>query len=211
LLGTEEARSEEWDDALFILMDRDNDGTVDFREMICALSTLCRGSLEQRLALAFEAFDTDCSGFLEQDECDRMVALLDAHAFDECDHSEGRGLSQLAVKLKLADANGDGKLSFDEVGEERREEERSGCLEEGRCKLVLALRPIAATSSHTLPLSRARALSLTLPQFIAACEHDPEMQHAFGCRIPIDLKEHYALSKQTAAEQGGCAADCSVM
>jgi hypothetical protein len=121
-------------------------------------------------------------------------------------------LSQLAVKLKLADANGDGKLSFDEVGEERREEERSGCLEEGRCKLVLALRPIAATSfSHTTSLSLSRALSLTLPQFIAACEHDPEMQHAFGCRIPIDLKEHYAKSKQTAAEQGGCAADCCVM
>ena len=213
LLGTEEARSEEWDDALFILMDRDNDGTVDFREMICALSTLCRGSLEQRLALAFEAFDTDCSGFLEQDECDRMVALLDAHAFDECGHSEGRGLSQLAVKLKLADANGDGKLSFDEVGEERRGEKRRGVGVSRRvvansCSLfVLSLPPL----SHTLPLSRARALSLTLPQFIAACEHDPEMQHAFGCRIPIDLKEHYAKSKQTAAEQGGCAADCCVM
>ena len=99
--------------ALFKLMDRDGDGTVDLREMVVSLATVCSGSLEARLALCFEMFDADDSGYLENVELDAVLHVIDVAA-------NGRdGLASplrrsIGVKLRLADVDGDGRLSFDE-------------------------------------------------------------------------------------------------
>ena len=45
---------------------------IDFREVVCCLSVLTRGSMEERLKLLFDIFDEDDSGFLE----DKEIAAL---------------------------------------------------------------------------------------------------------------------------------------
>ena len=152
----ETQRGDGWGDALFILMDRDNDGTVDFREMVCALSTLCRGSLEQRLALAFSAFDTDSSGYLEEDEVEQMLVLLEEHAFGAASSAErGRSLELLRLKLKIADTDGDGKLSFDEVRASRGGQRSQRASSPRSRRQRYAMRPCS-------PLPRSPAFSLSL-------------------------------------------------
>jgi hypothetical protein len=49
-----------------------------------------------------------------------MLELLEEHAFGAASIAErGRSLEVLRVKLKIADTDGDGKLSFDEVRQKK--------------------------------------------------------------------------------------------
>ena len=49
---------------------------IDFREVVCCLSVLTRGSTEQRLRLLFDIFDADKSGFLEGKEIAALAGAV---------------------------------------------------------------------------------------------------------------------------------------
>ena len=53
---------------VFHSVDTDHNGTVDFKEFICALSVLSRGTPQQKLKWLFRLHDIDDNGVIAKDE-----------------------------------------------------------------------------------------------------------------------------------------------
>ncbi|XP_042732870.1 lysophosphatidylcholine acyltransferase 2 isoform X1 [Lagopus leucura] len=89
---------------LFLLFDRNGDGTIDFREYVIGLSILCNpANTEETIHMAFKLFDQDDDGTVTEKEF-------------ACIIQSALGLPDLDVSnlFKEIDADETGKLSYDE-------------------------------------------------------------------------------------------------
>ncbi|KAA0149319.1 hypothetical protein FNF29_06024 [Cafeteria roenbergensis] len=100
---------ERWD-RMFAAMDHDGSGTLDLRELLLGLATLSSGNFDSRLAMAFEAWDADSSGFLTFAE---LVDLMSTIMRCRHDVAEARASRVLA----RFDADGDHRISRQEFVE----------------------------------------------------------------------------------------------
>ena len=117
---------------LFALADRSNSGYVDFRELICLLSTMCRGSIAERLSLCFATFDRQSTGYLACDDIRLLVdaILLSKHAEERDEEEKGEEgrkkikktplrrksimTTETEQMIEMLDVDGDGRVSLDD-------------------------------------------------------------------------------------------------
>ncbi|OPJ77866.1 lysophosphatidylcholine acyltransferase 2 [Patagioenas fasciata monilis] len=89
---------------LFLLFDRNGDGTIDFREYVIGLSILCNpANTEETIRMAFKLFDADEDGTVTEEEFAHIIqAALGVPDLD------------VSVLFKEIDADETKKLSYDE-------------------------------------------------------------------------------------------------
>lgn len=61
---------------LFRAFDKDNSGTIDYREFLATMAILSRGNVEQKLEFAFSMIDLDHDGKLSREELQKVVTAL---------------------------------------------------------------------------------------------------------------------------------------
>ncbi|KAK2533890.1 hypothetical protein Q9233_004427 [Columba guinea] len=89
----------------FRTFDKNGDGTIDFREFICALSITSRGSFEQKLNWAFNMYDLDGDGKITRVE---MLEIIE----------DGLTPEQRVDKIfSKMDKNKDDQITLDEFKE----------------------------------------------------------------------------------------------
>lgn len=98
---------------LFHAFDLNQDRQIDFRELMHGLSTLCRGTVDERLELAFNCYDTNNTGFLEKGEVRNMVTFLLRSQFTITPSADVVEKHVTCI-FEEADSDGDGKINFAE-------------------------------------------------------------------------------------------------
>mmetsp|Transcript_9559 Transcript_9559/g.11810 ORF Transcript_9559/g.11810 Transcript_9559/m.11810 type:complete len:190 (-) Transcript_9559:2-571(-) len=70
--GLNEIANTPYSDRLFTLLDINEDGVVDFKEFISGFALLCKGSVEDKIKVSFNAYDKDGDGTISKDELAEM-------------------------------------------------------------------------------------------------------------------------------------------
>ncbi|KAL3270541.1 hypothetical protein HHI36_021079 [Cryptolaemus montrouzieri] len=63
-------------EGLFLALDVNRDGHIDFKELCCGISAACRGPLAERMKFCFKIFDMDRDCYLNSDELRHMIQTL---------------------------------------------------------------------------------------------------------------------------------------
>ncbi|CAF4943843.1 unnamed protein product [Rotaria sp. Silwood1] len=101
--------------ALFDVIDTNNDGTIDFNEFLFLTAVDNRtGSLEERLDVVFDLWDVSNDGLLDQNELARLISAMYDRAGvkdRQGDQDPHRRAKEIIKKLDITD---DKKLNRDE-------------------------------------------------------------------------------------------------
>jgi Ca2+-binding EF-hand superfamily protein len=102
---------------LFRTFDEDHSGYLDFRELMCAMSYISKGNFEDKLRVCFDAYDSDRSGFLKDEELQVLIERILAPCSDEVtknphDQDLKIKIVQIHQKMSQLTQQNNGKISF---------------------------------------------------------------------------------------------------
>lgn len=104
---------------LFNMFDTNNDGTIDFKEFITALSVTSQGTMEEKLHWSFQLFDHNHDGYITRDEVlevtDSLYKMV-GHMI-QLPEDENSPQERINKLFEVLDTDRDGKINLEEFVE----------------------------------------------------------------------------------------------
>merc|ERR1712146_43959 len=98
-------------------LDKDKDGNIDFKEWLIGMYIHQKGTLDEKLELAFKVYDLDGNGYIDKEELLKLAEAIYKFVDLSQQHESGKGQSpeeRVQYLMKLMDADSDGKITLDE-------------------------------------------------------------------------------------------------
>jgi len=104
---------------VFNVFDENKNGTIDFKEFICALSVTSRGRLDEKLRWAFQLYDIDGDGTITYDEMLTIVRSIYKMTGQMVKLPEDEDTPEKRVDkiFKMMDKDKNAQLDFEEFQE----------------------------------------------------------------------------------------------
>ncbi|CAG7720729.1 unnamed protein product [Allacma fusca] len=103
-------------DYVFTCFDENGDRKIDFREFLCALHVIARGTIDQKINWMFRMYDQDKNGEIDRTEMKDLVEVLYELYGRETLEAKFSMTSEALARnlLSTMDLNNDGKISLEE-------------------------------------------------------------------------------------------------